>query len=146
MLYDCSNRLEADKLKKRIDGAISRGEVIEVTSPFRKRSLDQNSYLHLIIAYLASQIGESPEYVKREYYKKECNGELYIVRKRDCYTERVTEEIRSSKDLSVEEMSLSIERFKDWSARVVEIPLPDAEKKEELTYALQEIERNNKYV
>ena len=54
--------------------------------------------------------------------------------------------LRSSADLSTAEMTLSIDRFRDWSSAVAGIYLPAAGEKEMLIYAQQEVERNKEFI
>jgi hypothetical protein len=43
-------------------------------------------------------------------------------------------------------MTLSIDRFRNWSASVAGIYLPAANEQQMLIYAQQEIERNNEFI
>ena len=49
-------------------------------------------------------------------------------------------------DLTQEEMTLSIDRFRYWSVSVAGIYLPSPEDGEMLTYAMQEVERNKEFI
>ena len=54
--------------------------------------------------------------------------------------------LRSSAELTTAEMSLSIDRFRNWSASVAGIYLPSANEQQMLVYAQQEIERNREFI
>lgn len=54
--------------------------------------------------------------------------------------------LRSSAELTTGEMTLSIDRFRNWSASVAGIYLPAANEQQMLIYAQQEIERNNEFI
>ena len=54
--------------------------------------------------------------------------------------------LRSSAELSTGEMTISIDRFRNWSAALAGIYLPAANEHQMLIYAQQEIERNKEFV
>ena len=54
--------------------------------------------------------------------------------------------LRSSAELTTGEMTLSIDRFRNWSASVAGIYLPAANEQQMLIYAQQEIERNKEFI
>lgn len=146
MLYDPTNPLSAQSARLRFDKLMQGTEPFELRKKAIKRTLNQNSYLHLIIAYFASQTGNTLEYVKRTYYKTAVNPHLFIVEKEDKILHKPVKTLRSSSDLTTEEMSESIERFKNWSASRAEIVLPDAENERELIAAQLEVERYKNYL
>jgi len=129
MLFDPKDaecvKLSAMCLAKCLEGE----ELFEITRKGR-RTLNQNAYLHLLLQYLASRLTLRMEYVKREYYKKIVNPDIFKYKMYDQIKHTVVEDLRSSKDLTREEMTLSIDRLKIWSAEVPEIVLPDAVEKE----------------
>ena len=77
------------------------------------RSSSQNRYLHLLIGLVALEVGETVEYVKETYFKRLVNPSTFIVEKTDKLVGQV-ETLRSSADLTKEEMSVAIDRFKMW--------------------------------
>ena len=84
------------------------------------------------------------EVVKKEFYKREVNREIYIRYIKG--TLGIREELRSSADLSIKEMQISIERFKNWSADAAGIILPDEGDKRRLAWVENEIEREKVYL
>lgn len=114
---------------------MKRGSLVDLTDK-SKRSTSQNSYLHLLLGAVALETGNELEYVKEEYYKREANRELYCRVITDRLTGREVERLRSSADLSQEEMSISIDRFKRWASEMgIYLPDPGDE------MILREIER-----
>ena len=59
--------------------------------------------------------GVGLEYAKREYFKRLVNRDIFIIKKSDRFAGEV-EDLRSSADLTIEEMSMAIDRFKRWGA------------------------------
>ena len=145
MIYNLSNPYDREKLTVWVEKMIEQKEVVEVRKKSVKRTIKQNSYLHLIISYFASQYGCGADEAKIDFYKRACNRDLFE-RERTNKRGEVKTYLRSSADLTKEEMSLSIDRFRFWSVSVAGIYLPSKEDGEMLTYALQEIERNKEYL
>ena len=109
------------------------------------RTLSQNSYLHLLLGYFGSQYGCSLDEVKIDIYKRTCNRDLFERTATNKMGKEVTF-LRSSAELTTAEMSLSIDRFRNWSASVAGIYLPAVGEQQMLVYAQQEIERNNEFI
>lgn len=146
MFYNLSIPFDREGAKARLEKLIKEGAYIEIRKRQVRRTLPQNSYLHLLLAYFAAQVGETMEYVKRIYYKAHCNPDLYVRVQRDKVFGNEVKFLRSSAELTVDEMSLSIERFKNWSSAEVGIYLPDATNGSELARMQQEVDRYNKYL
>lgn len=145
MIYDLTNPLDAQNARTRLGMLIRRGSVVELTEKKPKRSLSQNSYLHLILGYFASQTGNTLEWVKQQYYKKLCNPDIFIGEREDQFLGRVRY-VRSSADLRTDEMRLSIDRFRNWSADEAGIYLPEATSEAELAALQVEVERYRTYL
>lgn len=145
MLYDLRNPLDGERFKKRIQRLLERGDAtVELTEKKPQRSRAQNSYLHLLLGELALQTGNTIEWVKVEYYKKSCNRDLFVTRRADKMLGSA-EVLRSSADLTTDEMTLSIERLKKWAAEG-DIDLPDAEDRAWLDYIEKEINNNRMWL
>ena len=65
MLYNLSNPLDAQNARTRLEMLIKRGANAELTEKKPKRSLSQNSYLHLLLGYFASQTYLQPRHLRR---------------------------------------------------------------------------------
>lgn len=145
MVYNLSSPLDVQNAKTRLELLIKRGCIVELTEKKQKRTLNQNAYLHLLLGYFASQTGNTLEWVKQQYYKKLCNPDLFIGEREDLYLGRV-KYVRSSADLRTDEMNLSIERFRNWSAAEAGIYLPEATSEAEIAALQVEAERYKTYL
>jgi len=145
MIYNLSSPLDVQNAKTRLELLIKRGCIVELTEKKQKRSLNQNAYLHLLLGYFASQTGNTLEWVKQQYYKKLCNPDLFIGEREDLFLGRV-KYVRSSADLRTDEMNLSIERFRNWSAAEAGIYLPEATSEAEIAALQVEVERYKTYL
>ena len=145
MLYDNSNPLEKANFQLRAKKLAERGAIVDLTEKKPRRSLPQNKYLHVILAYFGSQTGNTLEWVKQQYYKKLVNPDLFIREKEDKYLGRI-KVLRSSADLDTVEMSLSVDRFRNWAAQEAGIYIPSADEAILIQQMEIEIERSKEFL
>ena len=115
MQYDLTSDFQRKAFLSRVDNLLEKGAVVELTEK-TFRSKQQNNYLHLLIGVVALDTGNTLEYCKEWYFKRLCNSDLFITTRTDKYAGQV-EVIRSSADLTREEMSMAIDRFKRWGSQ-----------------------------
>ena len=95
---------------------VATNSIVEIKKISPKRSLNQNSYLHLLIGAFGNHFGYTIEEAKLIY--KELNSDIYG------YTKKKRYFWRSSADISKEEMAKSIDHFMQISAKAgCELPL-----------------------
>lgn len=145
MIYDTSNPLDKANFLLRAKKLAESGKVIELTEKKPRRSLPQNKYLHVLLAYFGTQTGNTLEWVKQQYYKKLVNPDLFIQEKEDKYLGKI-KVLRSSADLDTSEFSLSIERFRNWVSQEAGIYLPSADEYIIIQQMEIEIERNKEFL
>lgn len=146
MIYDLNTDIDRIRYEKRVKSLLDRRTVVELSERKPKRTTPQNAYLHLLLGEFAVQTGNTLDWVKSEYFKRHCNAELFVVRKRDELTHREVEVLRSSRDLDTGEMTTAIDRFKHWAAAECGIDLPDAEDREWLGYIEREMQHNREWL
>ena len=145
MTYDGSNPLHAAQARARLERLVKDGKVFDLTEKKPKRSRPQNRYLHVLLGYFASQTGNTLEWVKKEYYKRLVNPDTFIREKPDPYLGRA-KYLRSSADLDTAEMTLTIDRFRDWAATEAGIYLPAPDEERLIQLAELEMERYKEYM
>lgn len=145
MVYDTSNPLYKANFLLRAKKLAESGKIIELTEKKPRRSLPQNKYLHVLLAYFGTQTGNTLEWVKQQYYKKLVNPDLFIREKEDKYLGKI-KVLRSSADLDTSEFSLSIERFRNWASQEAGIYLPSADEYIIIQQMEIEIERNKEFL
>lgn len=145
MIYNTSNPLDKANFLLRAKKLADSGKVIELTEKKPRRSLPQNKYLHVLLAYFGTQTGNTLEWVKQQYYKKLVNPDLFIREKEDKYLGKI-KVLRSSADLDTSEFSLSVERFRNWASQEAGIYLPSADEYIIIQQMEIEIERNKEYL
>lgn len=146
MLYDLSNPLHSEQFKLRVNKLYQSKAVVELTEKKTKRSLPQNKYLHLILGYFGVETGNTLEWVKREYFKKLCNKDIFVKERVDNITNQRTKYLRSSADLTTDEMTTAIERFRNWASQEAGVYIPSPDEQDLLIIAEIETERNRQYL
>lgn len=145
MIYNLSSPLDKTNFLLRAKKLAESGVIVDLTEKKPRRSLPQNKYLHVILAYFGTQTGNTLEWVKQKYYKKLVNPDLFIREKEDKYLGKI-KVLRSSADLDTAEMSLSIERFRNWAAQEAGIYIPSADESILIQQMEIEIERNKEFL
>lgn len=124
MVYDLSSDFQRKAFLARVDNLMEKGAVVELTEK-AFRSPNQNRYLHLLIGVVAIETGNTLEDAKKWYFKETCNPDLFHVQHRDKMGNCI-DHIRSTAELTKEEMSTAIDRFKRWGAENgIYMPNPD---------------------
>lgn len=145
MLFNLQNEYDIPKFKEYVNKLFKERAVVEVKKKLPNRTLAQNSYLHLLLGYFGSEYGCSLDEAKIDFYKRTCNRDLFERKMVNKKGKEVTY-LRSSAELTTGEMTLSIERFRNYSLSIAGIYLPAPDEHQMLIYAQQEIERNKEFI
>ena len=144
-LFNLSNPLDNANFLLRAKKLAESGKIVELTEKKPRRTLSQNSYLHVTIAYFACQYGCTIEWAKQRYFKQLVNPELFVREKDDEFLGRV-KYLRSSADLDVSEMSLAIDRWRNWCSMEASIYIPSADEAILIQQMEISIEHNKEYL
>lgn len=144
MVYDLSKPLDREKFKMRVNHLFAQGKQVELVEK-TFRSLRQNSYLHCLLGILAIDQGLTMDYVKEHYYKRLVNPDIFVITKEDKILGKV-EVLRSSKELTKEEMTKSIDKLRNWASSELGCYLPSADEESLLQQAEMEIQRYRSYL
>lgn len=145
MLYDGGNPLHSQQAKTRLDKLINDKKIFDLTEKKPRRGNQSNKYLHVILAYFGTQVGETMEWVKKYYYKILVNPGTFIVEKEDKFLGKI-KDLRSSADLDSEEISLTIDRFRNWASMECGIYLPSPDEEQLIQLMEMEVERNKEFI
>lgn len=138
-LFNLSNPLDKANFLLRVKKLAESGKIVELTEKKPRRTLSQNAYCHLAITYFASQYGCSLEWAKSQYFKKLVNPDLFIREKEDKFLGSV-KYLRSTADLDVSEMSMAIDRWRNWCSMEASIYIPNSD--DYYSIQLMEVEIN----
>lgn len=114
MQYNLNTSIDRERFAARAKALMAKGAVIEMTEK-AFRTPNQNRYLHLLIGVVAMETGNTLEDAKKWYFKDTCNADLFHRQHFDKLGNCI-DTIRSTADLTPEEMSMAIDRFKRWGA------------------------------
>lgn len=134
MLINPNNEIELQKAKKRFEWLIENGRTFELTEKKKKRTYKQNRYLHLLLGFFGLEFGYTLNEAKMLY--KKVNLEIYK------YTKNKETFLRSSAELNTEQMSVSIERFRNYS-NDAGLYLPEANEVNYLNHIEEELNKYN---
>lgn len=143
-IFILKNDLDKAKFKTWCNRVFVDCETVEVKVKHPVRTTNQNSYLHLLIGYFAVEYGCDRDYAKVHFFKETANPTTFI-RTRET-SKGIRWYLRSTAELTTEEMSMAIDKFKVWSATEAQIYLPEAENQQFCEFARQQIENNEEYL
>lgn len=116
MKFNLDNVTEAEEAFSYLTDLVGKHAIAEVKKISPTRTLNQNSYLHLIIGAFGNHFGYTAEEAKLVY--KYLNADIYR------YKRKSLTFWRSSADLSKDEMTTTIDKFRQASAKQgYELPL-----------------------
>ena len=139
MIYDLNDPRQYMDALDFIEHAKQNNIQISLENKKQQRTTQQNKYYWLILRYFGLQYGCTK--TEAEYYFKHiCNPDIFCRKKKD-KEDRIIYIVRSTSQLTKQEMISAINNFSVWcSQRQIELPRP--EDKEMLRYAEQQVERN----
>lgn len=139
MRYNLKIQQNADAAKRQLKYLIEKGANIELTEKRGKRTLLQNKYLHLILTWWGLEYGYTLEESK-QYFKEENKDYYYYEKKGKTF-------VKSTSEVNTKEMTIHIEKFRDWSAQNgLYLPAPNEQQQIESIQNQLEIYGNKKYV
>ena len=112
MVLDLQNNLDLERFNARVAKCLKDKPVIDFTIK-TARTPSQNRYMHLLIGVVALEVGVTLEYAKQEYFKRLVNRDIFQYEQDDKYWGSV-KILRSSADLTKVQISMAIDRFKQW--------------------------------
>lgn len=137
MLFNLANQQGLASAREYLNQVARLGKRVEILRKAEHRTLPQNAYLHLILGYFGTQTGYTLAESKLLY--KRLNSDLYV------YEKNKTKFMRSSADISKENMAKTIDRFMQYSDEQG-VPLPLAANQDFLDLATNTVEAQKKYL
>ena len=138
MIYNSANDFDIQKAKERFNYLIAKECSFELSEKRKKRSYKQNSYLHLILSFFGLELGYTLEESKVLY--KRLNKDVYEYQKNNLTF------IKSSSKLDSKEMTVTIDRFRNWASINAGIYLPSPEDTVYLQELEQQVSNNKQYL
>ena len=123
MIYNPENKLHQKQAIEKLKYFFSKGKRFELKAKHDRRSISQNSYLHLILTWFGIETGYTLEEVKQDIFKKHVNPTLFYEGEFEGIVK--IERWRSTSDLDTAEMTLAIDRFRNFASIELGIYLPE---------------------
>lgn len=137
---DCHRAIEKVKyfIKEKIEFELTRKKV--------PKTYSQLKYAHLIMGWFALEYGETVEYIKLEYFKKLVNKDIFEFDFVNHKTGEVRVGYKSLANVSKTELTLAINRFRDYASKEAGIYLPEPNDLVILRQIEIEINNNKQYL
>jgi len=138
MKYNLANKPELDQAWEYLQKLTGQEAIVNITKVNPKRTLNQNSYLHVLLGIAGLEWGYSMEEIKT-LWKREVSQRIFL------YEKNGKKFLRSSADLTTKELTDAIEQLRKYAAEQgLVLPSPDEEEK--LRYFSNQIEREGQYL
>ena len=115
MLLDLSKELDKKKAESYFEKLMKDGAKIELKKVQEKRSINQNSYLHVCVAMICQESGYTIEEGKTElkrqfgkYFIYEKNGSKFLLSSRELDTVQMTEWIDWIRQMAIDTLGIYI--------------------------------------
>lgn len=145
MNYDLTNKFDRAKFVKYANMLLRKQRNNVILLDESNRTLNQNSYIHVLCRILASETGVTEYYAKTVYLKEMACPDIFISVTKDRTTGKMVRVVRSTTDLSIPEMRKAITRLREW-ALDINILLPDAEINDDGTVSFNSKEEEEGFV
>ena len=126
MIYDLSQKDSRKKFVKRCNDLLNKMRTVVSLTDESDRTLNQNSYVHVLCRIMAEETGQTDEYAKQVYFKELANPDIFITVTKDPITGKMIKFTKSSANLTIKEMARAIGNFIKWAAEQG-YELPEAE-------------------
>lgn len=144
MLFDLNNEFYRGQAKLRFEKLLDKRCIIDLTEK-TNRTMPQNRYLHACLGCLALHLGETLEDVKKYIFKIKINPDIFLEDKEIKHIGKV-KSIKSSSTISKDEMTLAIERLRNWASQEENLYIPSSDEYLLIQQMEIEIERAKAYL
>ena len=114
MIFNTQIPIQREKAIERFNYLINKKKRIAIVDKKPKRSIAQNSYLHLILSWFGLHFGYTLEEVKQEIFKKHVNPDIFYLGDKEGIV--TIDQWKSTADCDSGELTTAIERFRNFSA------------------------------
>lgn len=144
MIYDLNDPRDYLDACTVFEKACQEKRKIEIRSPRRVRTSQQNRFYHFMLRYFACQYGCTETEASEIYMKRQACPHIFERTIMNRFGNTI-KTYRSSSKLSSEEMSSAIRNFMAWSS-IGGIEIPDPEDTQSIKFCEREIERNQSMI
>jgi hypothetical protein len=146
MIYNPANEIDVHRAFEKVKYFIKKKKVFELKQKQVPKTYKQIKYVHLIMGWFALEYGETLEYVKLNYFKRLVNPEIFEFEFINRKTGEVRIEYKSLADVTKDELTLAINRFRDYASKEGGIYLPEPRDLAILQQIEIELNNNKQYL
>ena len=130
------NDAQRQQFREKVERMLKAGAIVRLTDE-KPRTLEQNSYYQLLVAYFSSRTGNSPRWVRDTLVKRKICPDIFI-----------TEggRLRSTADLTSDEMRTVTSRFQFIAATEYGVELPDSDDYRLVISAARQVHQARDYI
>lgn len=125
MLYNPEKPIDVQRAIEKFKYFVKHNKVFELSEKKVPKTYPQLKYAHLIMSWFALEYGEQLEYIKLEYFKKIVNPAIFKYDFVNHKTGEIRVEYKSLANITKDELTLAINRFRDYSSKEAGIYLPE---------------------
>ena len=144
MIYNAEKKIDVQRAIEKIKYFIDKKQMFELKAKRERRTISQNGYLHLLFGWFALETGYTSDEVKQDIFKKIVNPNTFY--EGEFGTLIKIERWRSTAVLDTAEMTLCIERFRNYASKEAGIYLPEPSDLVIIRQIELEIENNKQYL
>ena len=128
MNYDLTDKNDRKRFLRYANSLLKNQRTNVKLTDESNRTLNQNSYAHVLIRIVAAYTGETEYYAKQVYFKALANPGIFFLITKDAATGKMMKMVRSTSELSIDEMRKAISNFHWWVLETFDgqLVLPDA--------------------
>ena len=116
MNYNLTNKEDRKRFIRYANSLLKNKKSLVSLDDKSNRTLSQNCYIHVLCRVMAQETGTTEYYAKQVYFKELANPDLFLRVTKDPLTGQMVKTIRSSTELTIQEMSKAIDNFIAWAA------------------------------
>lgn len=135
MYFDLTNNAQRQQFREIVERMLQRGSIVRLTDE-QPRTLDQNSFYQLLIAYFSSKTGIKQSSIRDTLIKWTICPDIFMRNGR----------ARSSADLTRDEMRTVISRFQFWASTEAGVELPDSDDYRLVINSLRQVEEDREFI
>lgn len=135
MYFDLTNDAQRQQFREIVERMLQRGTIARLTDE-KPRTLEQNSFYQLLITYFSSRTGIDPKVVRDALIKRVVCPDVFVRDGR----------VRSSADLTSDEMKTVISRFQYWASTETGVELPDSDDFRLVISAIRRVEEDRGFI
>ncbi len=146
MWYNLNNAFELQKFRDRVVELQNKHTIVELTEK-KPRSIQSSKYLYLMLSQFALMYGYTLDETKTHFfYKVVVNPEIFVRERLDKFTGEIYKYVRSTADLTKDEMSESIEKFRLWAKEEAGFDFPSSDEYIALLHIQHDLRHNKQHL